>query len=98
MVHMECHKKKTGPPAAKMTPYDLFGHQETHAAHRKGTLSTALPETSKSSSTYLSDPQNPVKNIYSSSGAHDYRDLAKRNDVLTFDSSPVTSDMAVTGP
>jgi uncharacterized protein len=94
----EWRESKTWPPAAKMTPYYLFGHQESDAAHRKGTLSTAVPETSKSSSTFLSDPQNPVKNIYSSSGAHDYRDLAKRNDVLTFDSSPVTSDMEVTGP
>jgi len=89
----EWRESKTWPPAAKMTPYYLFGHQESDAAHWKGTLSTAIPEISKSSSTFLSDPQNPAKNIYSSSGAHDYRDLAKRKDVLTFDSSPVTSDM-----
>jgi uncharacterized protein len=94
----EWRESKTWPPAAKRTPYYLFGHQESDAAHRKGKLSTAIPETSKSSSTFLSDPQNPVKNIYSSSGAHDYGDLAKRNDVLTFDSSPMTSDMEVTGP
>ena len=94
----EWRESKTWPPAAKMTPYYLFGHQESAAAHWKGTLSTAIPETSRSSTTFLSDPQNPVKNIYSSSGAHDYRDLDKRNDVLTFDSSPVTSDMEVTGP
>jgi hypothetical protein len=94
----EWRESKTWPPAAKMTPYYLFGGQESDAAQRKGTLSTAIPETSRSSSTFLSDPQNPVKNIYSSSGAHDYRDLAKRNDVLTFDSSPMTSDMEVTGP
>jgi uncharacterized protein len=94
----EWRESKTWPPAAKMTPYYLFSGQENDAAHRMGTLSTAIPETSKSSSTFLSDPQNPVKNIYSSSGAHDYRDLTKRNDVLTFDSSPMTSDMEVTGP
>jgi len=91
-------ESKTWPPAAKMTPYYLFSGQENDAAHRMGTLSTAIPQISKRSITFPSDPQNPVKNIYSSSGGHDYRDLAKRNDVLTFDSSPMTSDMEVTGP
>jgi len=94
----EWRESKTWPPAAKMTPYYLFSGQENDAAHHVGTLSTAIPVTSKSSSTFLADPQNPVKNTYSSSGAHDYRDLAKQNDVLTFDSSPMTSDMEVTGP
>jgi putative CocE/NonD family hydrolase len=37
-------------------------------------------------------------NDYSSSGAHDYRKLADREDVLTFDSAPLTDDVEVTGP
>ena len=32
------------------------------------------------------------------SGAHDYRDLANRPDVLTFDSAPLERDTEVTGP
>ena len=32
------------------------------------------------------------------SGAHDYRELANRPDVLTFDSTPLESDTEVTGP
>jgi hypothetical protein len=94
----EWRESKTWPPAAKVTPYYLIGHQQSDAAHQQGTLSRAIPEISRSSTTFLSDPQNPVKNIYSSSGAHDYRDLAKRNDVLTFDSSPMPADVEVTGP
>jgi putative CocE/NonD family hydrolase len=94
----EWRESKTWPPAAKMTPYYLFSGQKNDGALRMGTLSTAIPQIPRSSSTFPSDPQNPVKNIYSSSGAHDYRDLAKRSDVLTFDLSPMTSDMEVTGP
>jgi hypothetical protein len=81
-----------------MTSYYLSNRQNADTANRAGTLSTALPKTPQSSSTFVSDPQNPVKNIYSSSGAHDYGDLVRRDDVLTFDSSPMTSDMEVTGP
>ena len=37
-------------------------------------------------------------NPYSTSGAHDYRELATRQDVLTFDSAPMAQDTEVTGP
>ncbi len=47
---------------------------------------------------FHSDPEKPVINSYSSSGAHDYRDLTERHDVLTFDSAPLESDTEVTGP
>ena len=49
-------------------------------------------------SEFQSDPANPVANDYSSSGAHDYRKLANREDVLTFDSDPLEHDTEVTGP
>ena len=52
----------------------------------------------KASVTFLSDPEKPVVNSYSSSGAHDYRDLSERRDVLTFDSAPLERDTEVTGP
>src|ERR1700687_1035925 len=38
----EWRESKTWPPAAKMTPYYLFSRQENDAAHRMGTLSTAI--------------------------------------------------------
>ena len=37
-------------------------------------------------------------NPYDASGAHDYRELAKRPDVLTFDTAPLERDVEVTGP
>lgn len=46
----------------------------------------------------VSDPASPVVNEYDSSGAHDYRKLAERPDVVTFDSAVLDSDMEVTGP
>jgi putative CocE/NonD family hydrolase len=39
-----------------------------------------------------------VANDYASSGAHDYRKLADRKDVLTFDSEALDRDTEVTGP
>ena len=45
-----------------------------------------------------SDPDNPVINPHQSAGAHDYRALAERADVLTFDSEPLDRDTEITGP
>ncbi len=56
------------------------------------------PSNSKSSSSELkSDPAHPVSDPYASYGAHDYRSLAGRDDVLTFDSEPLAADTEVTG-
>jgi len=49
-------------------------------------------------STFISDPAHPVTDIYEKYGAHDYRALAGREDVLVFDSEPRTKDLEVTGP
>jgi putative CocE/NonD family hydrolase len=49
-------------------------------------------------SSFESDPAEPVTNLFKSSGAHDYRQLATRKDVLTFDSAAMESDLEVTGP
>ena len=84
----------TWPPAAAATPYYL-----TPTADRKaGTLSTTKPKIGERFSAFVSDPADPVVNGYDSSGAHDYRKLAERADVLTFDSAPVDRDTEVTGP
>ena len=52
-----------------------------------GRLQTTPFDNSDSFSEFVSDPANPVVNEYESSGAHDYRKLAERADVLTFDSA-----------
>ncbi len=83
------------PPASTAASYYLVGPRpgETH-----GSLSTAAPPEKKAFGSFLSDPEKPVVNSYASSGAHDYRNLAERNDVLTFDSAPLERDTEVTGP
>jgi putative CocE/NonD family hydrolase len=94
----EWRESKIWPPAAKSTPFYLSSGGENEGPHNIGTLSPAAPQLLKNSGAFVSDPEHPVKNIYASSGAHDYRDLANRPDTLTFDSAPMTSDLEVTGP
>jgi hypothetical protein len=83
------------PPASTAASYYLVSPKsgEIH-----GSLSAEAPKEKKALVTFLSDPEKPVVNSYSSSGAHDYRDLTKRRDVLTFDSAPLERDTEVTGP
>lgn len=47
---------------------------------------------------FVSDPQHPVMDPYPEFGARDYRSLARRQDLLLFDSQPLPADMEVTGP
>ena len=83
-------ESESWPPPAKETAYYL--------ASSSGHLGlSALKQNAKAVS-FVSDPAEPVVNRYSSSGAHDYRELANRKDVLTFDSEPLASDLEVTGP
>jgi putative CocE/NonD family hydrolase len=79
------------PPASKATSYYLSEKQGNHV------LSTEASPTATPPSSFLSDPAHPVTNRYDASGAHDYRDLAKRDDVLIFDSAPMERDTEVTG-
>jgi putative CocE/NonD family hydrolase len=63
-----------------------------------GRLQAAPFANPDSFSEFVSDPASPVVNPYRSSGAHDYRKLADRADVLTFDSAVLEEDTEVTGP
>jgi predicted acyl esterase len=72
------------PPAAREMP--LFLAPQTDRA-RSGQLQTTPFNNKDGFSEFVSDPASPVVNAYDSSGAHDYRKLADRADVLTFDSS-----------
>jgi hypothetical protein len=83
------------PPRATAMSYYL--HRGSLGA-KINTLSLDIPSDADGSLSFLSDPAHPVTNTYSSSGAHDYRDMAKRSDVLTFDSAPMEKDVEVTGP
>lgn len=83
------------PPASKAVSYYLVS-PKSGEIHRS--LSAEAPREKKVSASFLSDPERPVVNSYGSSGAHDYRGLAERRDVLTFDSAPLEGDTEVTGP
>ena len=51
------------------------------------------------SSTFTSDPANPVRDPYAEqAGAHDYRALSDRADVLIFETEPLPADLEVVGP
>lgn len=83
------------PPPSDTTAFFL---RAPVAGQRAGTL-TAKPTSGKPAfSEFVSDPAHPVVNEYGSSGAHDYRKMADRPDVLTFDSQVLERDTEVTGP
>jgi putative CocE/NonD family hydrolase len=63
-----------------------------------GRLADAPPSSGLPSTTFVSDPANPVTDPYPErSGAHDYRALALRPDVLTFETPPLEQDVEVIG-
>ena len=61
-----------------------------------GSLVSIPPSTGSASTTFASDPANPVTDPYVVFGPHDYRDLAGAAGVLVFDSSPLEQDLEVT--
>ena len=86
---------ETWPPPGRDRVYFLSPAATPPA---RGTLALTAPTASSAFSSFVSDPDNPVVNPYESAGVHDYRLLAERSDVLTFDSPPLADDMEVTGP
>jgi putative CocE/NonD family hydrolase len=83
------------PPATAATSYFL---EAPAGGGSGGRLSAQAPKVAMQFSSFVSDPAKPVINPYDSSGAHDYRAMADRNDVLTFDSAPLERELEVTGP
>jgi uncharacterized protein len=83
------------PPAARETPTFLAPGPDGTSL---GRLQTEPFDNQDSFSEFVSDPASPVVNPYNSPGAHDYRKLADRADVLTFDSPVLQEDTEVTGP
>ena len=65
---------------------------------RIGALLQNSSISSRSASDLLSDPSHPVVDSYESYGAHDYRALVGRDDVLTFDTEPLPANTELTGP
>jgi hypothetical protein len=80
------------PPPALRTSFYL----QQAGTGKSGLL--ASDRQARGFSAFVSDPAHPVANPYDDLGAHDYRDLALRDDLLTFDSQPLAADTEVTGP
>ncbi len=82
------------PPTSRATSLYLTSDSQANS----GFLTTSKPIARTRFSSFVSDPGNPVVNEYSNSGAHDYRKLADRTDVLTFDSPTLIRETEITGP
>jgi hypothetical protein len=91
----EWREAEEWPPAAGRMAFVL---RRAKKGERIGTLAVGSAGGGEEFSEFVADPANPVVNEHSSSGAHDYRKLADRADVLTFDSAVLTKDTEVTGP
>ena len=76
----------------------VAGGPEAPAGGAGGLPTRARSSAGRGSSAFVSDPDHPVTNPYDDLGAHDYRELALRKDLLTFNSEPLAADTEVTGP
>ena len=88
-------ESNTWPPPGRPTTYYL---SSSNSKSGRGALTATAPVASETASAIVSDPANPVINRYRLAGAHDYRALTERPDVLTFDSAPLEHDLEVSGP
>jgi putative CocE/NonD family hydrolase len=84
------------PPApAKLQTYFLRSESKTA---RLGRLNETPPNRELHFNEFVSDPAHPLTDPYTAYGAHDYRRLAGRNDVLVYDTDAMRADTEVTGP
>jgi putative CocE/NonD family hydrolase len=68
-------------------------------AKHPGSLAWGEAPQSHGFSSFLSDPAHPVTDPYATdAGAHDYRALPDRADVVTFETAPLEGDLRVVGP
>jgi len=87
----------TWPPAgSKVTPLYL---EDGTSRDKAGALRWTKSASKDSSRAFVSDPANPLPDPYQDAyGAHDYRALAGRPDVLVYETPPLDADIEVTGP
>ncbi len=93
------HGTEQWPPAAARLE-SLYLGRAHNSLLRQGSLRPAENEMSTdapSASSFTADPGDPVLDPYPSFGPHDYRSLAKRQDLLIFDSEPLTQPLRVAG-
>ena len=67
--------------------------------HHPGPLAWRAQPQSHGFSSFLSDPARPVQDPYATQpGAHDYRMLPEREDVITFETAPLEDEVRIVGP
>jgi len=73
-----------------------------HGPARAGAPGALVPEPPTerdSASVFRSDPEHPGEDPYgAAAGAHDYRSLVERSDLLVFETPPLAEPMRVVGP
>jgi putative CocE/NonD family hydrolase len=80
------------------TRADTFYLAAPAGGARIGTLSARRPGSRTPTTAYVADPAKPVVDPFAEgSGAHDYRELLSRPDVLTFETEPLGRDVEVVG-
>ena len=84
-------------PLARAKAMTLYLTDDS-ASDRIGGLSAVSGHSKAKVVSLVSDPAHPVSDPYDSYGAHDYRTLAGRSDVLVFDGERLKEDTEVTGP
>ena len=93
------HGAKQWPPASARFESLHLGHAGS-GLPGQGLLRQAETEASPdapASSSFNANPDDPVVDPYATSGPHDYRSLAEREDLLVFDSEPLTQPLRVAG-
>ena len=67
--------------------------------HHPGRLDWQAQPQSDGFSSFLSDPERPVQDPFATQpGAHDYRMLPEREDVVTFETAPLEDELRIVGP
>ena len=84
-------------PLAHATTRTYYLRSESDFA-RFARLNQAPPDRPGRYNELISDPAHPLTDPYTAYGAHDYRSLAGRKDVLVYDTDPLLADTEVTGP
>jgi putative CocE/NonD family hydrolase len=84
-------------PLSRATAQAYYLRSESNSA-RFARLNQTPPDRPGSYNEFFSDPTHPVTDPYDAYGAHDYRSLAGRKDILVYDTDPFLADTEVTGP
>lgn len=89
-------REETSWPPRSLTETSLYlaGHVDADGA---GLLTPTEPTDASASTGFISDPSRPVTDPYETLGPHDYRELAKRGDLVIFESEALPEDLEVTG-